>query len=374
MKKISTYFGIIALLFSSCIAEEPLNQECDITGFASEWLEPYREAGFVVGEPHVRNNDVSLTFLKGVDRSMLDPVFTLTPGATITPENGSMHNFNYPVIYTVTSEDSCWSKKYMVRMQYPTPIKNFHFEHFKLDSKGKYYEFFEMGDTPGDSLYYWASGNPSYKLTGVAKTPDAYPTCSWPNGFVGNCIHLKTVTTGSFGKMTSPKMPIAAGNLFIGKFDANRAMKQPLQATEFGLQLVDAKPVSIEGFYKYKAGPVVTDQNDQVLENQKDTCDIYAVVYEVDPNNFKALNGEDVLTSDRIIMLARIDDPGEPEEWTAFNEPFKMIEGKVWDEQRMSVNGYAISVVMTSSRQGAYFIGAVGSELFVDEVKINWEE
>lgn len=30
-------------------------------------------------------------------------------------------------------------------------------------------------------------------------------------------------------------MPIAAGNLFIGSFDVNNAMSNPLQATKFGL-------------------------------------------------------------------------------------------------------------------------------------------
>ena len=374
MKKIFSAFAAVILLLSSCIAEEPLNMECDILGFDEAWLGPYREAGFVVGEPLVRNNDVTLTFLRGMDRSFLDPVFIITDSATISPANGSKHDFSFPVEYTVTSQDGCWSKKYTVRMQYPTPIKEFHFEHFDLDKTGKYYEFFEIGDTPDDTLRYWASGNPSYKLTGVAKSREDFPTCSWPNGYIGNCVRLRTVSTGGFGKMTNPKMPIAAGNLFLGKFNDKIAMRQPLQATEFGLQLVDSKPISLEGYYKYKAGSPVKDQNDEVIADMQDTCDIYSVVYEVDPNRFVPLDGENVLSSDRIVMMARIDKPGEPQEWTHFIEPYKMMPGKVWDEQRMANNGYAIAVVMTSSRQGAYFIGALDSELFVDEVKINWEK
>lgn len=72
-------------------------------------------------------------------------------------------------------------------------------------------------------------------------------------------------------------------------------------------------------------------------------------------------------------MMARIANPGEPAEWTHFEEPFRLMPGKQFDKQRMSNDGYAITVVCTSSRQGAYFEGAVGSTLYVDELRILWE-
>ena len=104
-----------------------------------------------------------------------------------------------------------------------------------------------------------------------------------------------------------------------------------------------------------------------------DTADIYAVLYEVDPADFQALNGDDVLSSPRIVMMARIDKPGEPTEWTHFSEPFRLMPGKEFDEQRLRNDGYAIAVVATSSRQGAYFEGAIGSTLYVDELRVVWE-
>ena len=96
-----------------------------------------------------------------------------------------------------------------------------------------------------------------------------------------------------------------------------------------------------------------TDKNKQVCPERHDTADIYAVVYEVDPSNFVPLNGDNVLSSDRIVMVARIDNPGEPAEWTHFEEPFRLMPGKQFDKQRMSNDGYAITVVCTSSGQGA---------------------
>ena len=104
-----------------------------------------------------------------------------------------------------------------------------------------------------------------------------------------------------------------------------------------------------------------------------DTCDIYAVVYEVDPENFVPLNGDDVLSSDRIALMARIADPGEPQEWTYFDEPFTPRNGKEFDYARLETDGYAIAIVMTSSRQGAYFRGSVGSVLMVDDLELVYE-
>ena len=40
----------------------------------------------------------------------------------------------------------------------------------------------------------------------------------------------------------------------------------------------------------------------------------------------------------------------------------------------MRRNGYAIAVVITSSRQGAFFEGAVGSTLYLDNIKITWKQ
>ena len=66
----------------------------------------------------------------------------------------------------------------------------------------------------------------------------------------------------------------------------------------------------------------------------EDTADIYAVIYEVNPQKFVALNGDDVLTSDRIVMMARIADPGEPAEWKRFEEPFRLLPGKTFSDEQ----------------------------------------
>ena len=110
------------------------------------------------------------------------------------------------------------------------------------------------------------------------------------------------------------------------------------------------------------------------IKDRRDVCDIYAVLFEVDANNFKPLDGSNIKTSDRIVLLADMQNPEEPTEWTKFEIPFEEKNGKVFDYEKLKNNEYAITVVASSSRGGAKFEGAVGSTLFIDEIKIEWEE
>lgn len=362
--------GLVATTgLTSCIREEALNAECDIEGVDSVWLRQKIDEGLLVGTPVVKNQAVYFYVNSTADVSALDPRFYLTPGATLSPASGTVLDFTLPQVYTTRSEDGQWSKQYTVSFNKLQPQVSNTFEHFRKNSSGKYYEFFEV-DSLGTELDYWDSGNGGFLFTGMGRTPEDYPTYPDPDGYKGQCVSLVTRTTGSFG--SGVHMPIAAGNLFIGEFAASQAMLQPLKATRFGKQLVNAQPLYLEGYYKYTAGNVFTDENQNVVEGMRDTCDIYAVLYEVEPKNFVALNGNDVLSSERIVSLARIDNPGEPQQWRHFLEPFRPMNGKTFDPARAARNGYAIAVVMTSSRQGAYFRGAVGSHLKVDEIRVIW--
>lgn len=381
MKKIILLLQVLLVMstFSSCIQDEPLNAECDILNVDPTWLEQHKDV--MVGTPIITNDHISFNIKKGIDRSQMNPSFILTDGARLTmtidgqelEANGVMRDFSSPQIYTVHSEDGHWQKNYNVSFNYPTPIQQLSFEHFELDATGRYHVWYEIdpSDKANPRRSYWASGNSAYAITGLGKKYDNYPTQSDPLGVKGNCVKLTTCRTGSFGDIV--KMPIAAGNLFIGTFNDRIAMSQPRQATGFGLQLVGGKPLKLTGYYKYKAGEVFTDKDKVVRPERHDTADIYAVVYEVDPTNFTPLDGDEVLNSDRIVMMARIDNPGEPAEWTYFEEPFRILPGKHFNEALLKTDSYAIAVVCTSSRQGAYFEGAIGSTLYVDELRVTWE-
>lgn len=396
MKRFLLFIQSALLLtgFQSCIQDEPLIAECDITGIDSTWYKQYAAAtddnpegkDLWIGNANVQNDYVNFIVKTGTDRSAFAPKFTLTLGTRLTAEvdgqvvdaNGIERDFTQPQVYTATSEDGKWSKNYLVSFNYPQPIDTLDFEHFKLS--GKYYKWFEV-DKNDNELDYWSSGNGGYNLVGIAKKPEDYPTYPFNDAERGASVRLSTRRTGSYGNKVH--MPIAAGSLFIGTFDTKIAMKRPREATAFGLQVLkpNARPKSLEGWYKYTAGDMMTDINKKEHPELRDTADIYAVVYEVDPNHFEALNGDDVLTSERIVMMARIDNPGEPAQWKPFNEPFKLKPGKNFDQERLNSYGYAIAVVATSSRQGAYFEGAAddpqkgykGSVLDISHLRVVYE-
>ena len=392
---LQTVLGLCTL--TSCIQEEPLNAECDITGVDSDWLESHRR--ILKGEPNIQNNDVVFTMAnRDIDRSALNPKFTLTEGARLTAlvdgaeidGNGITRDFNSTQIYTTHSQDGNWSKNYNVSFELP-PVEYdewlMGFENFKLDAKGKYQEWYELdaNDPSNPIRNYWATGNGGFAIANSKAVTADYPTVAIENGVSGKALKLTTRETG----WKSTKMPIAAGNIFIGTFNASAAAISPanaLKATKFGLPLVTKKPIRLEGYYKYKAGQNFRDGNWKLHAELHDTADIYAVVYEIatqtemaNGKKFEALDGNNVLTSDRIVLMARIDKPVEFEgdmadleasEWNHFVEPFKPMNGKTFDMERLADGGYAIAIVMTSSRQGAYFKGASGSTLYVDEIKL----
>ena len=136
----------------------------------------------------------------------------------------------------------------------------FHFEELLPSNNTEYdilYEFEPGTSTSVSRVLQWSSGNPGFKLTSMAGGRTGYPTQQITDGYRGKGLKLTTCDTGSFGAMV--KMYIAAGNLFIGSFDLANALKDPLRATKFGIQYYK-RPVSLKGYYKFKAGEVYTDE------------------------------------------------------------------------------------------------------------------
>ena len=90
------------------------------------------------------------------------------------------------------------------------------------------------------------------------------------------------------------------------------------------------------------------------------------------------LDGDNILSSENIVGMARIKDvvkvnPGEDinkAEWQRFDLEFELDRGKSIDRNILENYGYNLAVVFTSSVDGAYFRGAVGSTLYVDEVEV----
>ena len=78
------------------------------------------------------------------------------------------------------------------------------------------------------------------------------------------------------------------------------------------------------------------------------------------------MNGHDINTSDRRVAVAVLSDGSAKADWTKFELPFEMLEGKTYDAGKK----YQLAVVCSSSKLGDVFKGAGGSTLMLDELEI----
>lgn len=353
----------LCLTISSCIKDEAPNAEADI----ETCIVP---GDILIADPRIENDWIELLVAPETDVTNLALEFTLTPGATIAPPSGTARDFSSPQTYTVTSEDQEWQKTYTISCVVNGKISTkYSFENVRL--KSGYYEFFEIG-YDGAEQNIWASGNSGFKIVGIAKSPEEFPTFSTPNGKSGKGVKLVTRDTGEFGNDVG--MPLAAGNLFIGEFIAFNAINSPLKTTRFGRPF-NSVPTRLTGYYKYKAGSDFYNKNKELVPGKEDSFDIYAILFETDSKT-KYLDGGNSLTSPNLVAIARIEESQKKEtnQWTYFNLPFKMQEGKTIDREKLANNKYSLSIVFTSSIDGAYFEGALGSTLEVDEVELMLED
>jgi len=378
--KITFIITCCTLLMSSCFKDEPLNMECDIL---SAWVEgdEYASNFYQPAQMRIENISSGEKEIVFTVRSLISlpkqlPVkFNLTPGAKITPENGSMQDFsNGPVTYTVTSEDGAWKREYTVVFHEASlPSFKFSFEHVEVvdnsSNRSSYHNFYEV-DSNGTRHNIWASGNPGAAIIAQYDSkPESFPTYSTDNGYEGKGVCMNTQTTGSLGQMMNK--PIAAGNLFLGKFNVNNVLFNPLKTTEFGIPM-NQVPVRVTGYYKYQPGPEYTNAKKEVVPGRVDQANAYAVFYRNTDANGKSvvLLGDDVLTNPLIVKIAQVESLPPTNEWTRFEMFFK---GGEVDDAILEAQGYSLTLVFSSSKEGDYFEGAVGSTLYIDEVEVSFE-
>ncbi|WP_240513502.1 PCMD domain-containing protein [Prevotella sp. P3-122] len=366
--------AIFALALSSCFKDEAPNAECDIIEACLHVDNPtdifYNPTDTLVRVLYTDDN-ISFSVRRKADLTSLAPTFRITDGATISPASGSVHDFSKgPVIYTVTSEDKEWSRSYKVSfipvIRTSKDTLSFNFEDYHLDSKGKYYIWCEKHED-GNMYDDWATGNAGYGLTNGSAGPEAYPSTVLDEGYEGKGVKLVTCSTGPFGQMV--KLPLAAGNLFLGTFDMSIALKTPRLATGFGLPF-DKKPKTFTGYYKYTPGEKFQNKDESIVEGKVDEASVYAILYRNhdEDGNPVVLNGDNVQTSPLIVAKAIAANIVPTDKWTQFTVDFSYLED--FDLDLLENRGYNLAVVFSSSADGAFFQGAIGSTLCIDNVKI----
>lgn len=355
---------------SGCIKEVPPNIEADILS-VEYGLEDF------FAEPQISNREVKLFLNKEKNNIMSFPFrFKLSRGATSTPASGTPQDFSKPVEYVVTSENGEFKKTYKVTATDEklvfTPLF-FDFENYRIEDQYKYTIFYHVDN--GKELDTWSSGNAGFVLSIspiVKKQPSLYPLQFTEQANSGMyAAKLETKSTGIFG--SSAKKPIAAGNIFLGKFDSGNVMGNPLKSTMFGVP-IDKAPISFEGFYHYTPGKQVIDE-DSKPSNEIEYCSLVAVLFDAEAlfqsSGSYFLNGTNILTDKSIVAKAELYDSESTkgDKYIPFSIPFKYLTQPI--DKDFNAGRYKIAIVLSSSKNGDRFIGAIGSILLIDDLKIN---
>lgn len=280
-------------------------------------------------------------------------------------------NVNAAQLYEASKTDA-HVRRYEILFTYFVCDTKFEFETFDLDKGGKYFLWSDnLPNGKKRAVPNWSTANGGFGLARSSAEIDEYPTIPEKNGYNGWGVKLETCSTGAFGQMTNK--PLAAGNLFLGDFDLQTALKEPLTSTHFGVKF-NREPIMLTGYYKYFPGKQMTDGKGKNIDGTDEPA-IYAILYRNHDKNGNSvlLDGNTVNTSEFIVARAEMKSfKVNTAEWQRFEIPFeysKEIESDVLDDL-----GYNITIVCSSSYRGDYYEGAVGSRLYVDEFEIITKE
>ncbi len=409
---------LAATLAAGCIGDEPQNAECDIETVSIHVTDPtsvfYHEydtlqtvstvadsIGFLARPwAKVEAFPVSLTITQGAT------AYIYQDGEWQDFHNGMEVDFSDEQVqrFKIISQNHAWSREYRICVVLDRSnaenelILTFDFNgNYALNDPSKteddnsvYYVWTETDETNVRELFggeSWKNGNPGYKLSKSSAKPLEYPTVpvvgGGPDGT--DCIKMETMDAGPFGKMVN--ILIAPGSIFNGYFDVTNALKDARKATQFGLPFKH-KPIHVSAWMKYLRGDNFQDNDGNFIEGVIDEPDVYVVFYRNQDENGDQvlLNGNDVLTNEHIIGLARLphrynadgsdlttDDPihGVTSEWQQID--IDLVYTEEPDATILANNGYSLVMGFTSSWQGAYFNGAIGSKLWLDNVVITCE-
>mgnify|MGYP001817171407 FL=1 len=311
----------------------------------------------------VINND-SLTISVTIPETMTD--FMLTPSeivlsnfATVMPEVGQIQDFSSPVDYFVTAEDGSISvyKVTVLRGGSQPQLDNSSFEDWYTESVG-----FSTVEQPGTdkASTIWGTANRGLALGGSAGNT------SKQQGDNSYYVKMESVAAPALVR-------IAAATIFIGKFtDGFPSVTDPKSNITLGTPF-SARPLSFSFSYTYQPGPNNEDDTGNPL-SYGDQCDIYlflenregSEVKRVGTAWFRSGMAVSAWSRENIAIKYGQLEPSDP--WFDYAQP---AEGEVWGDGTETVTH--ITILATSSFEGDFFKGAIGSTLELDDIELVYQ-
>jgi hypothetical protein len=296
---------------------------------------------------------VKITVGANEDLTRLKPTnIKLSTFAKISPEINVIIDFTEPTLYTVTAEDGS-SISYTVRVAQEgaePQLDNSSFNEWFTTPKG-YQE-------PGvDANSIWATGNAGTVTLG---NPNVTPLVINGDDLA---VQLVTIDLGNLAGVIGQRM--AAGTLFTGKFQLDIA--NPLNSTKFGIPF-SARPKQFSVKYAYSPGTPYLNKNGQTL-SRNDSCDIYIFLENREGPEVKRVatgwfrSGEEKI--DRFYTITRDLIYGPlPTNVPAYQKPANGL----YSAHNEKVTH--LTVVFSSSYNGALFEGGVNSTLVVNDFNL----
>ena len=235
-------FALFLISFLSCEKDDPISDAYDLLGFeleATGEFDPYHT--------HIDTANYQILVFSSANLDMisfplsLNPIVTVSPGASVTPSSGSAVVFDDPedfVKYTITSEDGLGSEEYMFTIR-DNQIPNAAFENWFEETGMNSQPFLQPGKYAESTI--WATtnmGTSIYSIYGTTPIQEGDNTMA----------KIETVETVA--------IPIVAGAMYVGKFDLDAAIMDPgnpAAAAKLGIPFFD-KPSAIQFNYSFESG------------------------------------------------------------------------------------------------------------------------
>lgn len=349
---------VTPVFFTSCIKEDHFGE----SEYANiKKIEVSNQSGSAVIDNE--NAGVIVEIPGGVDLSQITiQALELSSFAVSDLGVGDTIDLNEDFTVNITSENGTarlWTIKAFVSSVTPQ-LDNYELNLWYETDTG----YFEPGESADNTI--WATGNRGTQLLNrLATVPK-----DLGNGNLA--AQMETLDNGPLGTIFGA--PISAGSIFTGYFDPNNIdPTDPEAATEFGTPFA-GRPESVKFKYSYEPGQVNKDKQGNVLD-YSDACDIYVLL--------------EVRIDDNVQRLAtawfRSDDLQTDLTTTEMHFTYGPLDASFPDYMKPENNEYVdaesaiymlpthISVVASSSYDGANFAGAIGSLLVLDDVEMVYE-
>lgn len=304
-----------------------------------------------------------LTIKVTVPENTLDFTFapseiTVSNFATVSPGAGVEQDFSVPVEYFVTAEDGTINV-YTVNVERggsQPQLDNSSFEDWYTESVG-----LSSVEQPGldKNTTIWGTANRGLALGGAPGNTTRQERDN------SNYARMESVAAPAFVRL-------AAATIFVGKFtDGFPSISDPRSNIEEGTSFT-ARPFSFSFSYTYQPGPNNEDDRGQALP-YGDQCDIYLFLENRDDQQVKRIatawfrSGEMVTDWTREVIPIKYGPLDATDPWFDYAQP---REGEVWGDGTEAVTH--ITILATSSFEGDFFRGAIGSTLELDDIELGY--